>query len=60
MAVRSSEVDHMEGTPDMLYSHDWGFGSVLPLVAKIELLHFRQQLHFSKPPSSQTFDSSNS
>jgi len=35
MAARSSEVDHMEGTPDLLYSHDWDFGSVLPLVAKL-------------------------
>jgi len=57
MAARSSKVDHMEGTPDLLYSHDWGFGSVLALVAKTELFHFRQQSHLLKPPSSQTFDS---
>ena len=45
MAARSSEVDHMEETPDLLYSHDWDFGSVLLLVVKTELLHFGQQLH---------------
>jgi len=42
MAAHNLEADDREGTPDLLYSHDWDFGYVMSFVMKTEPLYFGQ------------------